>query len=143
MIHARNARPHPTLETDHGDDWRDKAACVGLDPDLFTIPEGQSWTSAWGKGRAELARSVCVGRGCPVVAACLADANEMGDDWTFRGGMTPDERKAIRRKPRGPRAQTVCAQGHDVSTDESRYANGKCKKCALKRALKQRERKAS
>jgi len=136
MIHARNARPHPTLETDHGDDWRDRARCVGVDPDIFTIPEGASWTSEWGQRHAELARSVCIGRACPVVSACLADAKALRDDWTFRGGMTPDERNATKK---GPKPHAKCGRGHDISKEGSRYRNGKCRECALARSRVQRE----
>lgn len=41
-------------------------------------------------------RAYC--RTCPLIEACLDDAIDKRDDYGFRGGTTPDERAAIRRR---------------------------------------------
>lgn len=69
---------------DPGDAWVRRAACIGTDPDLFSI----------GRGRAvppPAAVRTC--RRCPVAGACLIDAVRQGDDGTYRGGMTPKDRE--------------------------------------------------
>jgi WhiB family transcriptional regulator, redox-sensing transcriptional regulator len=72
-------------------DWRARAACRDEDPDLFAPAsyEGR------GAAQAEEAKAMCVD--CPVKGECLAEAIKQGDDVTVRGGMTPDERRALRR----------------------------------------------
>jgi len=51
-------------------DWREHAACLGMDPDLFFPPE------TGGKAQARKAKAVCAR--CPVRGACLADAMPFG-----------------------------------------------------------------
>jgi WhiB family transcriptional regulator, redox-sensing transcriptional regulator len=93
MIHARNARPHPTLETDHGDDWRTEARCLRADPELF-VPPGSSWQGH--EYQEAAAKAYCAL--CPSVAPCLAWALEVGDEWAVLGDTNPKERRAIKRK---------------------------------------------
>jgi WhiB family redox-sensing transcriptional regulator len=66
-------------------DWRDGAACRDSDPEAFVLPLTPVGLRA--------AKSVCAG--CPVVGPCLAGA--AGDEDTVRGGLTPDQRRALRR----------------------------------------------
>ncbi len=118
--------PAPTIATEPGTNWLERAICTGMDPAVFTLEDGQSWTSDDGKAHAELARAVCVGRECPVLAECLADAIANRDDATFRGGLTPKQRKAWARR-------------NKVTTGQKRaYLSG-----AAKRAKAEREREAS
>ena len=72
--------------------WRKRAACAGLDPDLF-FPAKNS-----GQGAAEDARRVCAS--CPVREDCLTDALDTFDHFGVRGGMSPKERRkeATRRR---------------------------------------------
>lgn len=72
-------------------DWRKRAACRDDDPDLFA-PASYNGPGA---RQAEEAKAIC--KDCKVVAECLADAIAQEDDTTVRGGMTPDERRALRR----------------------------------------------
>lgn len=65
--------------------WWDDAACVGWPPELFMAsqrghvnPEGQA---------------IC--DECPVRGPCLADG--WWDEWTTRGGLSPGQRRAVRR----------------------------------------------
>lgn len=60
--------------------WRDRAACAQrkgtLDPSLPGIP---------GRFTARVAAQYC--EGCPVIAACAADARENGDIGVVRAGI--------------------------------------------------------
>lgn len=70
-------------------EWRDLAACQGLDVRLFYPDSGQ---------RSGPAISVC--SGCRVRAACLEHALATGEAHGVWGGATEDERRAIRRARR-------------------------------------------
>jgi len=71
-------------------DWRDLAACVGTDPDLF-FPPG---ISGPGAVQAEQAKAVC--RRCGVAPACLRYAMGCGVTGVW-GGTTEAERIEARR----------------------------------------------
>lgn len=79
--------------------WRERAACRGFALSLF-FPERGETTAA--------AKAVC--QTCPVIADCLAWAMRTGDAWAVLGGLSSDERAAVRRgrKPRIPRAHRPC-----------------------------------
>lgn len=66
-----------------GEGWRDEALCAQTDPEIFFPEKGQATGPAL---------RVCAG--CPVRAACLADALARRDT-TFGvlGGMTPRQRR--------------------------------------------------
>lgn len=74
--------------------WRDRAACLDTDPELF-FPVGVT-------GRAleqtHEAKQVCAG--CPVRAQCLGWALDTGQDVGVWGGLSEDERRAQRRASR-------------------------------------------
>lgn len=67
--------------------WADHGACRGLDPDLF-FPE---------KAGAEIRFAQAVCARCPVIAECRewGILHEIHGIW---GGLTQNERRAIRRK---------------------------------------------
>lgn len=67
--------------------WLEAAQCRDLDPELF-FPISVS--------QAEAARSVC--RTCQVHDDCLTMALETGQDAGVWGGLTADERRAMRRR---------------------------------------------
>lgn len=79
-------------------DWRTDAACApgsGIDPDVF-FPVGEMWKDTpLDRENARQAKAVCWV--CPVAAECLTSALACGDDHAIAGGMTPDERRALRR----------------------------------------------
>jgi WhiB family transcriptional regulator, redox-sensing transcriptional regulator len=75
-------------------DWRDRAACLDLDPELW-FPVG---TTGPAVEQTERAKTVCAG--CPVIAHCLAWALETGQSDGIWGGKTADERRALRRARR-------------------------------------------
>jgi WhiB family redox-sensing transcriptional regulator len=82
--------------------WRDRAACLDEDPELF-FPIGNTGPALL---QAEEAKAVC--RRCEVVEACLAWAIESGQDAGVWGGLSDDERRALkRRKARARRSSEL------------------------------------
>ena len=66
--------------------WRDYAACVGMDPDIFFVPRG---------GTNEPARRVCAR--CPVRADCLEFALANNEYLGVWGGSSEQDRRRIKR----------------------------------------------
>ena len=73
-------------------DWRYRAACRNQDPELF-FPVGSD-----GPALLQIAEAKSVCARCEVVAECLAWALESGQDAGVCGGMSEDERRALRRR---------------------------------------------
>lgn len=73
-------------------DWTDRAACRGVDPELF-FPVG---TSGPALRQTDAAKKVC--RRCPVIAECLTWALDTGQEYGVLGGTTEDERAALKRR---------------------------------------------
>jgi WhiB family redox-sensing transcriptional regulator len=71
-------------------DWTDHAACLLEEPELF-FPIGNSGPALI---QIEEAKAVC--NRCPVIDACLGFALEGGMAAGVWGGLTEDERRAIR-----------------------------------------------
>ncbi|CAL9337204.1 WhiB family transcriptional regulator [Streptomyces sp. enrichment culture] len=72
-------------------DWRDEAACVGEDPEIF-FPLSDSAAPG---SEASLARAIC--RRCPVLLDCRTWAIERGEDDGIWGATTAAQRRAVRR----------------------------------------------
>jgi len=80
---------------DSRDQWRDRANCRGVDPNLFFPERGESTRDA---------KAVC--QGCTVRHHCLVDALVTGEKFGIRGGLSERERRRLRRAmalPRPPR----------------------------------------
>lgn len=73
-------------------DWRAGAACRDLDPEMF-FPLGSTGPAA---REVERAKAVC--RGCSVSAQCLRWALDTGQDFGVWGGLSEDERRALKRQ---------------------------------------------
>lgn len=73
-------------------DWRDKAACLTVDPELF-FPVGNTGPAL---DQIEKAKAVC--GGCPVAENCLQYALETNQDSGVWGGLSEDERRALKRR---------------------------------------------
>jgi WhiB family redox-sensing transcriptional regulator len=71
--------------------WRDRAACLGEDPELF-FPDGNT---APALVQTERAKAVC--RRCEVAEACLKWATESGQDAGVWGGLSEGQRRALKR----------------------------------------------
>jgi WhiB family transcriptional regulator, redox-sensing transcriptional regulator len=77
--------------------WFQEAICIGKDPELF-FPIGSTGPAAI---QAERAKSVCVG--CPVREECLDWALTTGQDAGVWGGLSEEERRALKRARRRER----------------------------------------
>lgn len=80
------------------DSWRDDAACLTADPDMF-FPEPADHASA--------AAAVAVCQTCPVADACLQDALETGEQHGIRGGLTPRHRARLATERRRGNRRTA------------------------------------
>jgi WhiB family redox-sensing transcriptional regulator len=81
-------------QRDTSGDWRNKAACVTVDPELF-FPVGSSGPSI---DQINKAKKVCAR--CSVRDQCLDYALETNQDSGIWGGLTEDERRAMKRRAR-------------------------------------------
>jgi WhiB family redox-sensing transcriptional regulator len=77
-----------------GEDWRSRAACRFLDPELF-FP-----ISDFGEGLEQTAAAKAVCAGCLVRRECLAFAIRTGERDGIWGGMTEQERQLATRHAR-------------------------------------------
>lgn len=73
-------------------DWRHVAACRDEDPEVF-FPIGNSGPALI---QIEEAKAVC--RSCSVMESCLEWALTSGQDAGVWGGMSEDERRALKRR---------------------------------------------
>jgi len=80
----------PMIEPRAGEErrpsWKDRANCMGVDPDLFFPERGASTREA---------KEVC--RGCVVKEDCLEFAIANGEKFGIWGGMSERERRRVRR----------------------------------------------
>lgn len=82
-------------------DWRHRAACREEDPELF-FPIGTTGPALM---QVEDAKAVC--RRCDVVESCLSWALDNGQDAGVWGGLSEDERRALKRRRARARARMV------------------------------------
>lgn len=88
--------PDPTVDQHraYSGPWRDDAACLGHDPEMWT---GDDFARNPYSGLV-IAEALAICREqCPVRAECLADALERREKFTIRGGYTPEQRDRMRR----------------------------------------------
>jgi WhiB family redox-sensing transcriptional regulator len=81
-------------------DWRHRAACRDEDPELF-FPIGNTGPALL---QIEEAKQVC--QRCPVMEPCLSWALESGQDSGVWGGLSEDERRAMKRRGARLRSQS-------------------------------------
>ncbi len=91
-------------------DWRHKAVCRDEDPELF-FPVGNS-----GPALAQIADAKLVCNRCPVTTECLTWALDSGQDAGVWGGMSEDERRALKRR----NARTGPAPGSERNSAPTR-----------------------
>jgi WhiB family redox-sensing transcriptional regulator len=82
-------------------DWRHRAICRDEDPELF-FPIGNS-----GPALLQIAEAKAVCQRCPVTSECLSWAIETGQDAGVWGGMSEDERRALKRRRARARARSL------------------------------------
>jgi len=75
-------------------DWIHRARCKDEDPELF-FPVGTT-----GPAAAQLAAAKAICMQCPVKMECLEWAMATGQDAGVWGGLSEDERRALRRARR-------------------------------------------
>jgi WhiB family redox-sensing transcriptional regulator len=80
-------------------DWRHLAACRDVDPELF-FPIGNTGPALL---QIDEAKQVC--RTCAVMDECLHWALESGQDAGVWGGLSEDERRALKRRTARVRAR--------------------------------------
>jgi WhiB family transcriptional regulator, redox-sensing transcriptional regulator len=73
-------------------DWRHDAACQDADPELF-FPIGNT-----GPALLQIAEAKKVCQRCTVLESCLQWALESGQDAGVWGGLSEDERRALKRR---------------------------------------------
>jgi len=82
-------------------DWRHQSACRDEDPELF-FPVGNTGPAIT---QIEEAKKVC--NRCIVKDSCLAWALESGQDAGVWGGLSEDERRALKRRAARNRARLM------------------------------------
>jgi WhiB family redox-sensing transcriptional regulator len=82
-------------------DWRHRALCRDEDPELF-FPIG---TTGPALVQIEQAKAVC--HRCPVTQSCLDWALAAGQDSGVWGGLSEDERRALKRRQARTRVRTA------------------------------------
>jgi WhiB family redox-sensing transcriptional regulator len=93
--------------------WRDVAACIDQDLNLF-FPI--STVGAAAARQVEAAKEVC--RACPVQQSCLEWALDVGPEFGIFGGRTEVERRRLRsRRATGQRWVRAAASGPRRSED--------------------------
>jgi WhiB family redox-sensing transcriptional regulator len=99
------ARPEPRtrvkVSPGKAMDWRDRSACLDEDPELF-FPIGNTGPAIL---QIEEAKQVC--RRCEVREQCLQWALEAGQDHGVWGGLSEDERRALKRRSSRTRVRTA------------------------------------
>lgn len=120
-LRHRGALASRLLDTDPGD-WRDRALCVGADPELFH-PEGGSATlpAARDRYRRQVAAAKAICDRCPAKAACLDYALTEGIPFGIWGGKTENER---RQRTRPIRVCEQCGKGYAGRGDK--YCGHRC-----------------
>jgi WhiB family redox-sensing transcriptional regulator len=76
-------------------DFRHRAACRDVDPELF-FPVGNA-----GPAQRQIAAAKAVCQRCPVIDDCLAWALDAGHDEGVWGGQDMSGRRDLRRRTRG------------------------------------------
>jgi WhiB family redox-sensing transcriptional regulator len=83
-------RTHPSIDDDH---WREQAACLGIDPQVFYPADDDE---------AEQARAICAN--CEVRVECLEYALARREkDGVWGGATERDRRRIIRQRRRAAR----------------------------------------
>lgn len=98
----RTTRSVYTL-TQTSKDWREQAACIDQNPELF-FPTGITGSALQ---QLEQAKKVC--SDCAVREDCLRWAMELGQDYGVWGGVSEEERRSLKRRAARKRALSRAA----------------------------------
>ena len=86
--------------------WRDRAACLEEDPELF-FPVGNT-----GPALLQIEKARAVSHRCDVAQICLNWAVQSGQQDGVWGGQSEDERRAQKRRDARARRADPIAPGH-------------------------------
>lgn len=86
MVH----KPYTANTSIEAGDWRDQAACLDVDPETFFPVQTND------RQAIDRAKAIC--GTCAVQEVCLLYALETGQQFGIWGGLTEDERRALRRR---------------------------------------------
>jgi len=86
--------------------WREQAACLSVDPELF-FPDFSHEVQSPAEVEAQVFDAQVICAGCPVRAVCLSDAIESNDEFAIRGGLTPVTRTQRHEPSQKPAKLTV------------------------------------
>ena len=118
------------LTPDLAEDWRKRAACRSVDPELF-FPIGKTDGAVL---QSEAAKAVC--RNCPVLADCEKWVREFPQEFGVFAAMSPQERIGWTRQGSMPGGTTGrCRNGHRMTLENTRFYGGvrQCLKCYIAR----------
>jgi WhiB family redox-sensing transcriptional regulator len=95
--HIRTGPPSPDLSGPlRALPWADQAVCATTDPELWFPDKGAvGYVTADGT-REHRAKAIC--RRCPVLEECREYAIEAAEPYGIWGGLSADERRALRRE---------------------------------------------
>lgn len=102
------------------DGWRERAACKGLDPNLW-VPN----TRGEGQPLYEPARAVCTT--CPVRQPCLDYALANHEEHGMWGGLTPTERAELGYVVTRRQCRVCGVQFLPASRNDQRYCSDDCR----------------
>ena len=86
--------------------WREQAACLSVDPELF-FPDFSHEVQTPAEVEAQVFDAQVICAGCPVRAVCLSDAIASNDEFAILGGLTPVTRTERNEAPHKPAKLTV------------------------------------
>lgn len=92
MLTGPRIRTIPTCPRGNGPDWRHRAACLDEDPELF-FPVGNTGPALL---QIDEAKAVC--HRCDVLDTCRRWALDTGQGAGVWGGLSEDERRALKRR---------------------------------------------
>jgi WhiB family redox-sensing transcriptional regulator len=100
-LEPNNTTPRQNaIQFSMGADWRNEAACIDVDTDIFFPETGNT---------ATYRHALMICRACPVAGSCLEDAlateTREGQRHGMRGGLTPDQRRSLARSKERQRAR--------------------------------------
>jgi WhiB family transcriptional regulator, redox-sensing transcriptional regulator len=123
----------PVLSDIREADWRDRALCAEVDPDLH-FPERGAPTRP--------AKTVCAA--CEVRAECLEYALEHGEAFGVWGGLSEHERRRLRSE-RAASHPPVCGNGLHLMDEANTYTypNGHRACRACRKSHEQRRKEAA
>ena len=106
--------------------WRDDAACLDEDPELFAVNDRDSMTIA---KRADITAAKAICKRCDVAAECLQSAKDLGPDaWGTWGGLIDTERGFKARHKPDPTPSARCGT-YSGYTRHRKLGEALCQPC--------------